>query len=229
VSLDEGLQQLAAQIRRERPGAVIWWIGDSNHSDDPRVSQHAPDDGRSGGPGDTPGEYDAIDVPKLGGVTDADLDRWFTQLHKGRDPRILYAIRRQKIFSSVTSPWALRTYTGKFHDHLHVSVNDRFKANRDTWKLVGEPVRTPDRITVTAGLPVLLPGDEDPSPAADGRYQHVKRVQVMLNWLDATVPDLDVDGVYGAKTRQKLAKVTGGTGRQVAEDEWRKLFGLYRP
>jgi hypothetical protein len=229
VSLDEGLQQLAAQIRRERPGAVIWYIGDAGHSTDPDVSQHAPDRGTSGRPGDTRGEYDAIDVPLLGGVDDDDLDRWFAQLRKGRDPRILYAIRRRKIFSSVVSPWVLRDYGGAYHGHLHVSVNDNYRANRAPWQIGDQPVRTPERIVVNAGLPVLLMGDEDPEPAIEGRYQHVKRFQVMANWLDSTLADLDVDGVYGAKSRQKLAAITGGNGRTVDEDVWRKLFGLYRP
>lgn len=235
--LDEGLQTLVAQIRRERPRATVWWVGDKNHSTDPDVSQHAPDDGRSSDPGDTRGEYDAIDVPPGNGVTDADLDRWFDELTRARDPRMLYAIRRQEIVSSVVKPWVVRRYTGSYHGHLHVSANDLYRANRSAWK-VGDDVpssKPTGLVTVHAQVALLLVGDEDPSPAVPGRFQHVKRMQVMLNFLDASVPDLDVDGVYGAKTEQKLARVMARAGDartkagMVGEAEWRRLFGLYRP
>lgn len=236
MSLDEGLQTLSAQVRAKAPNATIYYIGDGNHSTDPDVSQHAPDDGKSSDPGDTRGEYDAVDVMPGKGVTEDDLDRWFAQLCESRDPRILYVIRRQQICSSVVSPWKIRKHAGAYHGHLHVSVNDRYAANRGRWE-IGDPVepRPIGLITVDAKLPLLMIGDEDPSPAQPGKFQHVKRLQVNANFLDSTVPDLDVDGVYGAKTEQKLGRIMAKAGDartkagMVGEAEWRRLFGLYRP
>lgn len=222
--LDEGLGVFRRQWLAHRPRATVYSIGNSAHSTDPAVSQHAPDRGTSGRPGDSKGEVDAVDVMPGNGVDVQDLDDLFDDLWRSRDPRILYVIYGNKIFSSVVSPWKIRKHTGKYHGHLHLSVNDNYAANVKTWQIGGDPVYAP-RFDFTGKLPSLSMGMED--AAFDG-YDAIKRMQLLANWLDKSTADLDVDGVYGAKTAAKLKVVMkGGNGKTVGLPEWRKLLGIY--
>jgi hypothetical protein len=222
--LDEGLAVFRRQWLAHRPRATVYTIGDGAHSTDPDVSQHAPDRGTSGRPGDTAGEVDAGDVMPGNGVDADDLQDLFEDLVKSRDRRILYVIYDTTIVSSVVSPWKRRPYHGARHAHVHLSVNDNFASQRGPWKIGDDKVLAP-RFEFVGKLPTLTVGMED--AAFDG-YQAVKRAQLLANWMDASAPDVDVDGVYGPKTAQKIrAVMKTGTGRSIGLPEWRKLLGIY--
>jgi hypothetical protein len=222
--VDEGLQQLDREWKREHPGAVVYHIGDTSHSANPDVSQHAMDDGESSKPGDDKGEVDASDfMPGKGGVTEQDLDDLAEQLRRSKDKRILYVIRRDRIFSSVVQPWVWRPYGGKYHTHTHLSVNDNYDNNQSDWeweKLVARQI--PNVKVDGIEVPQLQFGDED---EADAGWNAIGRAQVLANWLDNSVADIDPDGVYGAKTAAKFKAIFGGNGKKLSTEQWRKLHG----
>jgi hypothetical protein len=226
--VDEGLQRLDREWKAEHPGAVVYHIGDLNHSTDPDESQHAPDRGGSK-PGDDKGEVDASDfMPGKGGVTEDDLDDLAENLRKSKDKRILIVIRRQRIFSSYpvggVAPFTWRPYSGKYHGHTHVSVNDNYDNDQSDWKWENLVARTIQYAPIPgAKLPLLQLGDED--GAQDG-WNHVARAQVLANWLDNKLPDLDTDGVYGANTARKFAKIFGGNGKKLELAHIKKLHGI---
>lgn len=222
--LDEGLETLEEDIKAEYPGTVIYKIGDRSHSQDPDVSQHAPDDGGKL-PGDDKGEIDAIDVmpnPKAG----LTLDKLFEigdNLRKSKDKRLLYGICKDKIFSSVVSPWDWRNYKGKYHGHLHISVNDLFDRNTSPWSWQNVAKQWDFQTVEGARLPKqLLFGYDDDS--YDG-YNHVARAQALLNFQERANP-LDLDGVYGANTVAKVKRVFGSNGKILTFDNLRKLHGI---
>lgn len=221
--IDEGLQRFKREWLEEHPGATVYSIGDTSHSVDPDESQHAPDRGGSK-PGDDKGEVDALDVMPGKGVTDDDLDDAFDNLRKSKDKRILYLIRRDKIVSSVVQPWVVRPYKGKYHGHLHISVNDNYDNDQSDWKWETLVARTIPYVAIPgAKLPLLQLGDEDDN---QGGWNHVARAQVLANWLDNKVADLDPDGVYGAKTAAKFARIFGGNGRKLELAHIKKLHGI---
>lgn len=91
-------------------------IGDAAHAG--RVSDHNPSilD-------DIHGVVSALDIthdPKGG----CDAHGLAEHLRVRRDPRIKYVISNGRIFSSSTSPWKWRKYTGKnpHRTHVHISV-----------------------------------------------------------------------------------------------------------
>ncbi len=222
--LDEGLEVLEDEIKEEYPGTTIYKIGDSNHSKDPDVTQHAPDDGGKL-PGDTKGEVDAIDVmpnPKAGLDMD-ELEEIGDGLRRSRDKRLLIVIVKDKIFSSVIDPFRWRPYRGKYHHHLHVSVNDLFAKNQSDWEWEKLAKQWTFKTVEGARLPeqLLFGYDDD---AYDG-YNHVARAQALLNFQDKSNP-LDLDGVYGANTVAKVKKVFGGNGKVITFDQLRKLHGI---
>lgn len=222
--LDEGLAAFRKQWWGFHPGATVYSIGDGAHDTDPDVSQHAPDRGTSGRPGDDRGEVDAVDVMPGKGVSSLDLGDLFGALVRSRDPRILYVIYQDEIVSSVVEPWKVRTYRGKFHSHVHLSVNDKYDAKVTPWKIGDVKVYAP-RFEFAGKLPGLQMGMED--DAFDG-YNAIARAQLLANYVDNTTPDIDVDGVYGAKTAQKIkAAVKDGNGKTIGLPEWRKLLGIY--
>ncbi len=226
--VDEGLAKLSDEWKKAHPGAVVGTIADDHHATNPNVTQHAPDRGGSL-PGDDRGEVDAGDFMPGRGVTEADLDGLFENLIAGRDPRILYLIHKHTIVSSVVSPWKKRTYGGEYHEHVHVSMNDRFDKNTADWKWEDEVARVLEYKDITGKLPELQTGDED---GAFPGWNHIGRAQALLNWIDNSLPDLDCDGVYGARTAVKLRKVMAGkpgtttNGTKLREPEWRVLIGL---
>lgn len=223
--LDEGLVVFRRQWLERHPGATVYTVGDAAHSQDPDVSQHAPDRGTSGRPGDSEGEVDAVDVMPGNGVDERDLEQLFDDLVESRDKRILYVIYGQTIVSSVVSPWRRRTYKGKRHGHVHLSVNDNYRMNQATWKLGDAGMVYAPRFEFHGKLPSIGLGMED--DAFDG-YEAVKRAQLLANWIDNTVPDVDVDGVYGPHTARKIkAVMKAGDGRTIGLPEWRKLLGIY--
>lgn len=221
--VDEGLQKLIDEWKAAHPGAVVYTIGDTNHSTDPDKSQHAPDDGSSSNPGDTKGEVDAGDFMPGKAVTDEDLDDLAENLRLSKDKRILYVIRRNRIFSSVVQPWVWRTYTGAYHSHTHVSVNDNYENDQSNWKWENDVARTIVYKDIPgAKLPELAYGDED---AAQDGWNHVGRAQGLLNFQEKKEP-LDIDGVYGAKTKAKVARVFGTNGKTLSIDLMKKLYGI---
>lgn len=232
-TVDEGLVTLRRQWWDAHPGATVYTIGDTKHSTDPDVSQHAPDRGTSGRPGDTRGEVDGADLMPGKGVTRDHLADLFDDLRASRDRRLLYVIFEDEIFSSVVDPWKIRPYRGIFHNHLHLSVNDNYRANTAPWMIGGQPMADPDKIVIAGGYGTYRKGMED--AAYDG-YDGIKRAQHLLNWLEKSTPELDRDGVYGSKTAAKLKafmKAAGGpasstNGSVIGEPELRRLFGIYQ-
>lgn len=227
--VDEGLAVLIAQWKAKFPDAVVYTIGDASHAS--RTSEHNPEPAGSE-PGADYGEVDAADFMIGHGVTAADLQELRDQLVAARDSRLLYVIWDRKITSSVVAPWVERGYAGTdpHTDHVHASVNDKYDANRNAWTLEDEVARTLTWQSFGAKMPIHVKGDED---AAFEGYNRIKRAQLMLNWLDKSLPALDADGVYGARTAQKLAKVmasvkgkTTSNGSKLAEPEYRVLFGI---
>lgn len=224
--LDEGLVTLRAEWKRERPSAVVYTIGDTNHSTNPDVTQHAPDDGGSQ-PGDDKGEVDAADFMRGHGVSAADLETLFQGLHNSRDPRILYVIYNGRIFSSVVKPWEIRAYSGrdKHTGHLHLSVNDKFNDNTSDWQWEKIVARELKFTNIETRLPTVLQyGDDD--DMWEG-YNRIARLQAILNWMDNTMADIDTDGVYGAKTASKIARVLKrGNGKQLTPADQKQILGL---
>lgn len=232
--IDEGLNTLIKEWKKVHPRATVYTIGDENHSKNPRETQHAPDDGKSGGPGDTKGEVDAGDFMPGGGVSDEDLDDLAEGLRLSRDPRLLIVIRRNKIFSSYpvsgVPAFTWRTYKGRYHGHTHVSVNDNFKNNTSNWEWEEDMPRTRTFSQMNGSMPDMEIRDEDSE--FDG-FDHVIRAQALLNVLERTLPPLNIDGVYGVKTAQKLAKLqktreakTTTNGSKIEVPEWRTLMGF---
>lgn len=228
--VDEGLDRLIDEWKGEYPGAVVYTIGDTAHSSNPNVSQHAPDWGGSK-PGDDKGEVDGGDfMPGKGGVTEDDLDDLAENLRKSKDPRILMVIRRQRIFSSIVQPWVWRPYGGNYHGHTHVSMNDNFDRNAADWKWEDEEhmAREYTYREIPGGFPELRLGDED----VPGRTQHIRRVQGLLNTVFGT--KLDVDGAYGSKTAAAIAQVmksdpnrTTTNGTKLYVPEIKRIFGIW--
>lgn len=221
--LDEGLQRFKQQWQAEHPGAVVYSIGDDDHLS--HDSEHNPEFPGSA-PGADKGEVDAVDVMPGKGVTEADLDELAEDLRTNRDGRLLYVIRRQRIFSSTVRPWVWRPYSGKYHGHLHMSVNDKYDANRAEWKF-GEDEVAKHKFVEVVGfkLPEFKVGTDD--DAFEG-YNYVARAQVLANYLDKSVPDVDVDGVYGALSARKVQKAlrTDSPVNTVDLPVWRGLYGL---
>lgn len=226
--VDEGLAVLIAQWKKKHPGAVVGTIGDAAHQAED--SEHNPE--RQGSaPGADAGEVDAGDFMPGHGVTEADLVELRRDLLDDRDPRLLYVIWHRTIVSSVVSPWVERAYSGAYHSHLHVSVNDKFDANRAPWDLGKEP-RPMEYAKLTGDVPLLQLGDED----VPGKVRHINRLQVILNHSFGVSPRLDEDGVYGPKSAAAVSKImrdagdTSGTTKdasRIGVPEWRRVYGVW--
>lgn len=232
--VDEGLAKLIVQWKKEHPGSVVYTIGDASHLS--RTSEHNPEpDGPL--PGQDEGEVDAADFMIGHGVTEADLRGLADAIVGNRDPRVYYVIWKGRICSSHVvggvPPWTWRKYSGSDHhdDHVHLSVDDEFDRNTSDWDLEDEmAARTLTWREFEVSMPEHRIGDED--GMWDG-YNRITRAQAVLNTLDHTLPAIDPDGVYGAKTAQKLARVMANQakksstdGKKLYEPEWRVLFGL---
>ena len=123
--VDPGLQRFIDQWKAKHPGAVVGTIGDPFHRP---PSSHLPE---------ADGSVDAGDVMPGGSVTQAALDELAETLRANRDPRILYVIRRQRIFdTSGPDAWQWRPYDGDYHGHLHLNVGDAHEGKPVTdWDL----------------------------------------------------------------------------------------------
>ncbi len=213
--IDEGLQKFIRQWKAKHPQAVVYSIGDTAHSKDPDVSQHAPEPS---------GEVDAIDVMPGNGVTEQDLEDLFFGLHAQMDKRVLYVIYQRMIFSPIVSKGKIRTYNGDRHHHVHISVNDEFDNDQSDWYWEKMAQPTFEYQEFDAKLPKkLMYGNDD---AQFGGWNHVGRTQALLNFMDNKLPDLSIDGVYGANTVQKVKAVFGTAGKVLTFDQIRKLHGV---
>jgi hypothetical protein len=225
--VDEGLQQLDREWKAVHPGATVYHIGDIHHDTNPDVSQHAPDRGGSQA-GDDKGEVDGSDFMPGNGVTEEDLDDLAEGLRKSRDPRLLIVIRRNRIFSSVIQPFVWRPYSGKYHGHTHVSVNDRYDNNPANWNWEDEVARTYTMRQIPGEFPELRSGDED----QPGKVQYIKRIQSVLNGVFGE--ELDLDGVYGAGTAAAVKRMMASdtsrsstNGAKFYVPEAKRLFGIW--
>lgn len=220
--VDEGLTTLIGEWKKKYPKATVYTIGDASHAS--RDSEHNPEpDGSE--PGADYGEVDAADF-MIAGLTKQDLQDLRDGLIRSRDKRLLYVIWDAKITSAVNQPWVERPYTGsdKHTDHVHVSVNDKYDDNESDWaweKLVARTIKYVD--VPGAQLPLLQLGDDD--GAQDG-WNHIGRTQVLANWQDKSIEDIDPDGVYGPATAKKLKAIFGGDGKKLTLDQMRKLYGI---
>lgn len=222
--VDQGLAVLITAWKKKHPGAVVGTIADDHHSTNPDKTQHAPDRGGSK-PGDDKGEVDAADFMPEKGVTAKELDELFDNLVASHDKRILLLIHRDKIMSSVVSPFKLRQYHGPYHEHVHVSVNDEFDNNQSPWKWETAVARTIKSVTVAnVQLPeTLQKGDED---GQVGGWNHIGRAQALANWLDSKTAPIATDGVYGVKSAIKFGHIFGGNGNVLTLANLRKLHGI---
>lgn len=120
-SLDRLRQQVRTAAPRAAPPATAasaWGtIADAAHSS---TSDHAPHTYAALGSTPVVCAADFPHAPTLG----LDGGVFAEALRRSRDPRIAYVIFNRRIFSSTTSPWTWRTYTGSdLHDtHWHVST-----------------------------------------------------------------------------------------------------------
>ncbi len=213
--IDEGLQKFIRQWKAKFPKATVYSIGDTSHSKDPDVSQHAPEKS---------GEVDAIDVMPGNGVTEQDLEDLFFGLHDHKDKRVLYVIYQKMLFSSTSSPWKIRTYNGNRHHHVHISVNDLFDNNQSDWHWEKMTQPNFEYTEVEIKLPTKLMYGMDDNDF--GGWNHIGRTQALLNFLDNKLPDLDIDGVYGANTTQKVKAIFGGKCKILNLADIRKLHGV---
>lgn len=106
-------------------------LGDASHAG--RVSDHNPSI-----MDDIHGVVSALDIthdPKGG----CDAHALIEHLRTTKDPRIKYCISNGRIFSSVTSPWTWRKYTGanphRAHVHISVKGDKRHYDSVTKWKL----------------------------------------------------------------------------------------------
>jgi hypothetical protein len=115
----KSLLRLRDQVNERHPGRkkhADGTIGDAAHAS--RASDHNPwvkDEGA--------GVVTALDLTHDPG-NGFDAHAFAESLRVGRDPRVKYCISNGRIFSSTTSPWTWRKYTGSnpHKSHVHVSV-----------------------------------------------------------------------------------------------------------
>lgn len=156
--VDEGLQRLIGQWRVMHPGAIVGTLGDAAHRNED--SEHNPEV-HGPLPGQDTGEVDAGDFMPGNGVTIVDLADLRSRLLAGRDPRILYLIWHDIIVSSVVQPWVPRHYSGAWHNHLHVSVNDRYDNNPALWDLGEDNMDQKQFNTLMHGFLATKEGKQD--------------------------------------------------------------------
>ena len=131
--------QINAQYPRRNKSAD-GGIGDAAHAS--RNSDHNPwvKDGKTG----IVTAFDITHDPANG----CDIGTISEHMRLSRDPRIKYVIANARIFSSATSPWQWRKYTGSnpHRSHFHTSVHSS-KTHYDrerTWSLPGAAPLPPD-------------------------------------------------------------------------------------
>mgnify|MGYP001578805206 CR=1 FL=1 len=143
----KSLDVLRSQINKAHPDRSKLsdgWIGDAAHA--AGASDHNPT---------AAGVVTALDIthdPAKG------VDTWALAetLRQNRDQRIKYVISNGRIFSSVTSPWQWRPYTGanKHAHHVHVSVsgNEALYDSTEPWKLTAGAVSQAPVVSPPKGI-----------------------------------------------------------------------------
>lgn len=171
-------------------------IGDAAHAS--RSSDHNPwvKDGKTG-------VVTAMDIthdPKNG------VDTWAIAefMRTARDARVKYVISNKRIWSSSTSPYQWRRYTGSnpHSSHMHVSVHST-KARYDSeaeW-----------RLTSASGPAPVGPDPDDPANRQTIRRgamgELVREVQNILR--------IKVDGIFGPITEASVRKFQSQKNLQV--------------
>ena len=187
--LAKSLVTLRDQVNKAHPNrskASDGTIGDAKHS--ARKSDHNPN---------SAGVVCAIDLthsPQTGfnSYTFAET------LRQARDHRIGYVISNGRIFSSTTSPWVWRNYTGsnKHTQHAHVSVKQQSVHYDSTspWKITATP---------PAGGGGA-PGQPHPTLRRGDRGDEVRMVQRAVG--------APVDGIFGPATEIAVKKYQTANG-----------------
>jgi hypothetical protein len=189
----KSLEKLRHQVNARHPGRMKHadgTIGDAAHSS--RASDHNPHI-KDGGIG-VVSALDLTHDPQNG----FDSYVFAESLRQGRDPRIKYVISNGRIFSSTTSPWTWRKYTGSnpHRSHCHISVHAE-KRHYDhegewTWGAGG-------------GIPIP-PGPDEIRPVlrTGSRGDYVKTVQRLMQ--------IAVDGIFGPITDRAVRVFQRGAG-----------------
>lgn len=215
--LARALTQLRSEVNAKWPDRSKdsdGWIGDAAHasrSSDHNPWIHDPDGTRV---------VSAIDITHdpAKGFDSYAFAEW---LRTQRDPRIKYVISNRRIFSSESSPWQWRRYSGSNpHDHhVHISVQED-KAHYDDVRAWGV-----SPITLTVSPPAQQPRGVPQTIRKGSTGDDVKTLQVRLsnhgfkldttgNFDDRTdyvvrrwqqINGLHADGVVGPQTWKSLA------------------------
>lgn len=171
--LARSLDALRSQFNRQWPTrnkAADGTVGDAAHR--ARTSDHNPWIRESG-----TGIVSALDIthdPKCG----LDTYQVAERLRAKKDSRIKYVISNGKIFSSTTSPWVLRRYTGSnpHRSHIHISVKST-KAHYDSttsWDL-GGTLEPPGTAPIEPTRPILRRGSKGDAVTTVQRLLNVAR------------------------------------------------------
>lgn len=207
----KSLDVLRSQFNAEFPNRnkkADGWIGDAAHAS--RTSDHNPwvKDGSMG-------IVTALDIthdPKNG----VDIGTITEHMRQQRDSRIKYVICNGRIFSSTTSPWVWRTYTGSnpHSTHFHVSVNST-KGHYDSltkWSIgqgnYSEPETSlPDDPSSRPTLKIGSAGDAVRvvqrllKASVDGNFRAITEAHVIGFQVGS---GLQADGIVGALTWAEL-------------------------
>lgn len=161
----KSLDAFVRSVKRMWPTATVWTKGDKAHESS--ASDHNNDDL----PGSKPEQHDndniaeirAADIPKLGGVTMADLDKLRARLtdRPSNRARAKYVILRQTIWRR-NGGWVPEVYRGQYHDHLHVSHHVNDDDNDAPWDIEDRPQQVPPQSTLT--------GEDDDMRIITARY-----------------------------------------------------------
>jgi hypothetical protein len=119
-------------------------------------------------------------------------------LRQARDPRVKYVISNGRIFSSTTSPWVWRKYTGsnphKSHCHISVLAEKKHYDHDGDWQF-----------GAGGGVPVPPPPEEvRPLLKKGSRGENVKTVQRLLL--------CSADGIFGSATEFAVKTFQRGAG-----------------
>lgn len=206
--LARSLDTLRSQFNRQWPNrskAADGAIGDAAHQS--RTSDHNPWIRESG-----TGIVSALDIthdPKCG----LDTYQIAERLRAKKDNRIKYVISNGKIFSSTTSPWTPRKYTGSnpHRSHIHISVKST-KAHYDSmtpWDL-GAALEPPGIALPEPVRPILRRSSKGDAVTTVQRLLNVARDGDFGPITEAAVKGLQrqaglkVDGIVGPVTWAEL-------------------------
>jgi len=204
--IDPALGILREQLKRQYPGIVIGWIGDTTHQTENPSSDHNPE---------PDGSVDAIDLMLGKAFTATQCQKVIDALVASKDWRIKYIIWNHRIIAGNggIEPWKWRKYNGKdpHTGHAHISRNDIQESNIELWH-IGTPLREIDHMRISVTFPLLREGDNDIDGEAG--YWIISRMQRLVGTRD--------DGYWGPKTSEALGF------KILTEENYRRVFGLSR-